>query len=146
VIAWVPHSASATTPDLRIGTPFDAVGLRAPEVRRVLLAVRHIEDRAVDRHQPPTAIPGTDGGLQGHRTGRLVDQHLQRLRAKFTRAREIAVMLGTCHEPDQRLAQASPWVSSRATSAESSQRTGTSRAQVDHHQRRAVGCAPCVSG
>lgn len=82
-MAWVPHSGQRHHPHLRIRAPLGATGLRPPEVRGVLLAARHIEDRAVDRHQPPPPIPGTSGLLGRQRPGNLGEQRLQRLRLQL---------------------------------------------------------------
>ncbi len=70
-------------PHLREGGPLAPVGRGATEPCVVLLAVRHVERGPVDRHQTPTAVPGTDGGFGRHGLGGLLEQRLQRLRSEL---------------------------------------------------------------
>lgn len=89
-------------PHLRIRAPLGAMGLRSPEVRRVSLAVGHVEDRAsiaTSLHCPYRA-PLVSSVANGFATS--VNSARKGSGPSFTRAREIAAVVGTCHDPDQR--------------------------------------------
>lgn len=117
MIAWVPHSASAITrtcgkaacsPRCVLGRP-NATAFAGVSARSRVVPSR-LASRQSRYHAPEVA---------GVASGRTAARNSARNGSAPSRAlaRAIAPVVGTCQDPRQRRAQASPSVSSRATSS-----------------------------
>jgi hypothetical protein len=117
MIAWVPHSASAITrtcgkaarsPRWVLGRP-NATALAGVSAMSRVVPSR-LASRQSRYHAPEVA---------GVASGRTAARNSARNGSAPSRAlaRAIAPVVGTCQDPRQRRAQASPSVSSRATSS-----------------------------
>ena len=117
VMACVPHSASATTRTCRhaVRSPRRVAGRPNRASFSSLSGTSNVVPSTATRRQRPYQAPSVDSVAAG--LALCSNSALSGSGPSSARAREVVAVVGTCHDPDQRLAHARPPASSRATSS-----------------------------